>query len=61
MFVLIALVLGIVSGLRAMTAPAAASWAARLGTLAVAGTPMAFMGFKYELIPTVFQDLNPLA
>jgi uncharacterized membrane protein len=55
MFVLIALLLGIVAGLRAMTAPAAASWAARLGIFAVAGTPMAFMGFKYTpIIFTVF-------
>lgn len=55
MFVLNALLLGIVSGLRAMTAPAAASWAARLGTIAVAGTPMAFMGFKYT--PIIFTVL----
>ena len=55
MFVLIALLLGVVSGLRAMTAPAAASWAARLGTLAVTGTPMAFMGFKYT--PIIFTVL----
>lgn len=33
-----------------MMAPAAVSWAARLGMLAVAGTPMAFMGFKYTPI-----------
>ena len=52
MFVLIALLLGIVSGLRTMTSPAAASWAARLGALAVAGTPMAFMGYKYT--PIIF-------
>ena len=55
MFVLIALLLGIVSGLRAMTAPAAASWGARLGVFAVAGTPMAFMGFKYT--PIIFTVL----
>jgi uncharacterized membrane protein len=50
MFILVAFVLGIVSGLRAMTSPAVASWAARMGVLAVAGTPMAFMGFKYTPI-----------
>jgi uncharacterized membrane protein len=55
MFFLIAFLLGIVSGLRAMMAPAAASWAARLGVFAVAGTPMAFMGYKYTpIIFTVF-------
>jgi uncharacterized membrane protein len=47
MFIVVALVLGIVSGLRAMTSPAVTSWAARMGLLAVSGTPMAFMGFKY--------------
>jgi uncharacterized membrane protein len=50
MFIVLALILGVVSGLRAMMAPAAVSWAARLGMLAVAGTPMAFMGFKYTPI-----------
>ncbi len=33
-----------------MMGPAAVSWAAKLGMLAVAGTPMAFMGFKYTAI-----------
>jgi len=55
MFIVVALVLGIVSGLRTMTSPAVASWAARLGTFAVAGTPMAFMGFKYT--PIIFTVL----
>jgi uncharacterized membrane protein len=55
MFIVVALVLGIVSGLRAMTSPAVASWAARLGTFAVAGTPMAFMEFKYT--PIIFTVL----
>jgi uncharacterized membrane protein len=50
MFIVLALVLGIVSGLRAMTSPAVTSWAARMGLLAVSGTPMAFMGFKYTPI-----------
>jgi uncharacterized membrane protein len=50
MFIALALLLGVVSGLRTFTAPAAGSWAAKLGMLAVAGTPMAFMGFDYTLI-----------
>jgi uncharacterized membrane protein len=50
MFIVVALALGVVAGLRAMTSPAVASWAARWGVLAVAGTPMAFMGFKYTPI-----------
>lgn len=36
--------IGIVAGLRAFTAPAAASWAAYLGWLNLHGTPLAFMG-----------------
>jgi uncharacterized membrane protein len=41
---LLALLIGAVAGLRAMTAPAAVSWAAYLGLAPVAGTPLAFMG-----------------
>jgi uncharacterized membrane protein len=40
---LLALVLGVVAGLRAMTAPAAVTWAAHLGALDVAATPVAFL------------------
>ncbi len=55
MLLLCAFVLGVVAGLRAMTAPAVASWFARSGGLAVASTPMAFMGFKYT--PIIFTIL----
>jgi uncharacterized membrane protein len=41
---LLAVAIGIVAGLRAMTAPAAVSWAAHLGWLNLHGTPLAFMG-----------------
>ncbi len=41
---LLALLMGIVAGLRAMTAPAALSWAAYLGWLDVTGTWLAFLG-----------------
>jgi uncharacterized membrane protein len=44
---LIAFLIGVVSGLRAMTAPAAVSWAARLGWLHLEGTPLAFLGFAF--------------
>ena len=40
----LALAIGIVAGLRSMTAPAAVSWAACVGWLQLAGTPLAFMG-----------------
>jgi len=36
--------IGIVAGLRAMTAPAAVTWAAYLGGLNLHGSPLAFMG-----------------
>ena len=45
MVLLLALVIGIVSGLRAMTAPAAVSWAARLGWLDLSGTGLAWLGY----------------
>jgi len=41
---ILALGIGFVAGLRALTAPAVVSWAARLGWLNLAGTPLAFMG-----------------
>jgi len=36
--------IGLVAGLRAMTAPAVVSWAARLGWLNLQGTPLAWLG-----------------
>lgn len=55
MILLCAALLGLVAGLRSMLAPAVVSWAIRLGLFSVAGTPLAFMGYKYTaLILTVF-------
>jgi uncharacterized membrane protein len=45
-----ALLVGIVAGLRAMTAPAAVSWAARLGWLKVGGTWLAFFGSLWAAV-----------
>src|SRR4051794_18697305 len=42
---LLALLIGVVAGLRSMTPPAAVSWAARLGWLHLENTPLAFFGF----------------
>ena len=36
--------IGLVAGLRSMTAPAVVAWAARLGWLDLHGSPLAFMG-----------------
>lgn len=40
-----AFVIGFVCGLRAMTAPALISWAARLGWIDLSNTPLAFLGY----------------
>src|SRR5271156_6753640 len=40
-----AFLIGVVAGLRSMTAPAAVSWAARLGWLHLENTWLAFLGF----------------
>jgi uncharacterized membrane protein len=42
-----ALLIGVVAGMRAMTAPAAVSWAARLGWLDLSGTWLAFLGYAW--------------
>lgn len=44
MLYLLALLIGVVAGLRAMMAPAAVAWGAHLGWLPVAGTWAGFMG-----------------
>jgi uncharacterized membrane protein len=41
----LALLIGMIAGLRAMTAPAAVSWAARLGWLQLGPTGLAFLGY----------------
>jgi uncharacterized membrane protein len=51
----LSLLIGIIAGLRTMTAPAAVSWAARLGWLDLAQTPLAFLGYAFTpWILTVF-------
>jgi uncharacterized membrane protein len=42
--VVLSLLIGVIAGLRAMTAPAAVSWAARVGWLQLGQTPLAFLG-----------------
>ena len=41
----LAFLIGVIAGLRSMTAPAAVSWAARLGWLHLENTWLAFLGF----------------
>ena len=49
MVLLFALGIGVVAGLRAMTAPAVVAWAAHLGWLNLAGSYFAFMGSKWAV------------
>ena len=44
---LLALLIGVIAGLRAMTAPAAVSWAAFFGFLNLEGTWLAFLGYQF--------------
>jgi uncharacterized membrane protein len=44
MISVMAFLIGLVAGLRAMTAPAVVSWAARLGWLNLQGSPLAWLG-----------------
>ncbi len=46
----LAIGIGIVAGLRAMTAPFVVSWAAHLGWIELQGSPLAFMGSKVAVI-----------
>jgi uncharacterized membrane protein len=47
MIFLAAILLGLVVGLRSMTGPAVLAWGLRLGRFSVAGSWLAFMGFRY--------------
>ena len=47
MLIVLAVLIGIIAGLRAFTAPAAVSLAVRYGHLGVAGTPLAFLGYRW--------------
>ena len=44
---LLAVLIGVVAGLRSMTAPAAVSWASYLGRLHPGGTWLAFLGYRW--------------
>src|ERR1700681_642189 len=50
-----AFLIGVIAGLRSMTAPAAVSWAARIGWLHLENTPLAFLG--YAVTPCIFTIL----
>jgi len=52
MIIALCFLIGVIAGLRAMTAPAAVAWAAYGGWLPLAGTPLAFLG--HVAAPWVF-------
>lgn len=47
LFVLLALLIGAVAGLRAMTAPALVSWAVHAGLFSLGGSWLAFLGYAW--------------
>jgi len=55
MLLLSALLIGVIAGLRALTAPAIVAWGAALGWFDVSQTPLAFMGYRWT--PWVFSLL----
>lgn len=52
---LLAFLIGVIAGLRSLTAPAVVSWAARWGWLHLENTPLAFLGFAAT--PYIFSAL----
>ena len=55
MMYILALLIGVIAGIRALTAPAAVSWAAHLGWLPLENTPLAFLGYQWT--PWIFTIL----
>jgi len=55
MSILAAFLIGIIAGLRAMSAPAAVSWGAYLGWIDLSPSPLAFMGYSWT--PWIFTVL----
>jgi uncharacterized membrane protein len=47
LILLLAFCIGIVAGLRTLTAPAAVSWAARMGLFSLNNTWLAFLGYRW--------------
>ena len=48
----LAFLIGVIAGIRSMTAPAMVSWAARSGLLQLSGTWLAFLGYRWT--PWIF-------
>jgi uncharacterized membrane protein len=52
MILLLGFLIGVIAGLRALTAPTMVSWAARTGVLQLDGTWLAFLGYRWT--PWIF-------
>ncbi|HZD48181.1 MAG TPA: DUF4126 family protein [Silvibacterium sp.] len=52
MVIVLAVLIGVIAGLRSLAAPAIVSWAARLGWLHVDGSWLAFLGYRWT--PWIF-------
>lgn len=60
MTLVLAFAIGIIAGLRSMTAPAAVAWAGGFGGLHLEGTPLAFLGAgaaRYALLALMLAEL----
>jgi uncharacterized membrane protein len=63
---ILAFLIGVIAGLRALTAPAVVSWAAHLRWISVLGTPLAFLGSAITVgilslgaLGEIFNDKRP--
>ena len=52
--------IGVVAGMRSLTAPAVVSWAACIGALSLEGSPLAFMGWIVTVIVFTLLGLGEL-
>ena len=57
---LLAFLIGVIAGLRSMTAPAVVAWAARLGWLDLHDSPLAFMGSTAAVVVFTLGALGEL-
>ena len=60
MVYVLCLAIGVLTGLRSMTTPAMTSWGANSGRIAVAGTPLAFLGTSITMWIFVFSAVSEL-
>ncbi len=66
LILVLAFLIGVIAGLRALTAPTVVSWAAHLGWINLADTPLAFLGYTFTpwimsllALGEIFNDKRP--